>query len=154
MRSNIGDAKRCPLKFSPKISIDFNMRILSSFNISQTTNKIYDFGCFQGKTSVSPTECQQEWFWDVWENLGGLPLPQYLHQKSKTVPGSDYQVSYSLVGTCRWIWLNDNANSHKIVVEWSFWMLDKFCFLIQRTSMLGQGSWSDMVICHHLDLAS
>ena len=70
----------------------------------KTANMLYNFGCLQGKTSVSPTECEQEWFWDVWENLRGLPLPQYLHQESETVPGSDYHVPDSMLGIyCGWI---------------------------------------------------
>ena len=61
---------------------------------------------------MSPTECEQERLWDVWEDLGGLPLSEHLHQKSDTVPGLDYHVSITLVGIW-WIyvhmWMYDNG---------------------------------------------
>ena len=99
---------------------------------------------------MSPTECKQERIWDVWEDLGGLPLSQHLHQKSDTVPGLDYHVSITLVGIW-WIYVHICGCMIMEHLEWRCWSLEQS--VIQRTNMLG-GSWSERVNCHHHHLGT
>ena len=131
MRSNIGDAKRCPLKFSPKISTDFNLKISSSSsmytikNYQQIILRILNVS--RAKPACPRPNANRNGFGTFGRTSEDC---LYLNIFTKNLKQSQVQIFMYQIAwwACSWIWLMINPTPIRSWLNRVFGWLTSFVF--------------------------